>query len=270
MGKLIKTKKEKAAEPENIVDNRPKRVITTDVIGVPSLVHTLGGRSIIKTIRAEQAVELSRMIVNSEPVARDTTKPYVTTDMYDNYAELKENGELEGIDTIIIPVYDPIPLLKAVNNVFLYIIDFRLQVIEKALQELSGLEIDNLILVYVEPYVVDIYTMREKNDLEQYVRNGVVGAYAATIAHLVQDVNPKVFLISKEQADFVRCFNNCYVESEKDKQELIEHEFYYRPMKLGRRATFEELLDYVRELGFNVAEEENGAIWICSNYIKNK
>lgn len=268
MGKLIK--KEKAVEPKNIVDNRPKNVITTDTIGVPSLVHTLGGRSVIKTIGSTEAIELSRTIADAGAVANDPCKPYVTMEMVERYEELKENGELDGIDVIVMPISDPIVPLKAVNNVFLYITDFRIHPIEKALQELSGVEIDNLVLVYVEQYVLDIYTTREKYDLEQYVRNGVVGAYAATIKHLVQNVEPKVFLISKKQAEFVRIFNNCYVKTEKDKQNLIEHEFYYRVMKLGRRATFEELLDYVQELGFNVIAEEDGAIWICSNYIKAK
>ncbi|MDA3729911.1 hypothetical protein PBV87_00090 [Niameybacter massiliensis] len=266
---MLKTKK-KGADP--IKDNRPKNVITTDVVGVPSLVHALGGKSLIKTFGAESATEVcSRLKASTyvEVVTEDSCKPYATTDMRQRYVELKENGELEGVDVIAMPMYDPIPSLKAVNNVFLYIQDFRLQVIEKALQELSGVEIDNLILVYVEQYVLDIYTTRQKYDLEQYVRNGVVGAYAATIEHLVQNIDPKVFLISKEQAEFVRVFNNCYVSTEKDKQDLIEHEFYYRVMKLGRRATFEELLNYVKELGFNVIEEEDGAIHIFSNYIKS-
>lgn len=263
---MLKTKK-KGVDP--IKDNRPKNVITTDVVGVPSLVHTLGGRSVIKTLGAESATEVSRRIVNAEAVARDTCKPYVTMEMYEKYNELKAYGELEGVNTIVIPMYDPIPTLNAVNNVFLYIMDFRIQVIEKALEELSGLEIDNLILVYVEPYVLDIYTTRQKWELEQYVRKGEITPYAATIEHLVQNVEPKVFLISKDQAEFVKIFNNCYVETEKDKQDLIEHEFYYRVMKLGRRATFKELLDYVKELGFNVIEEEAGAIHIFSNYIKS-
>ena len=266
---MLKSKK-KVVDP--VRDNRPKNVITTDITGVPSVLHTLGGRSIIKTLGTEQAINLSKDLkqyVYVEVVARDVCKPYVTIEMHQRYVELKANGELEGIDTIIMPGYDPIPPLKAVNNVFLYIQDFRVQPIEKALEELSGLQIDNLILVYVEPYVLDIYTTRQKYDLEQYVRNGVVDAYAATIEHLVQNVKPKVFLISKDHADFVRCFNNCLVMSEKDKQNLIEHEFYYRVMKLGRRATFEELLDCVKKLGFNVIEEEDGAIHIFSNYTKS-